>query len=178
MNTENIVMCVVALLLGMLLANMLKNVCGCKNIVEGQELTGEALLEAQVAAAVEAAETEEVEEAEAAAAAGAAARASVAGDHRFALYDTYNVVPGTYITDLPAAQQADVLDQLCPGLPAHNTVRRDGFLRNLMNLEDYCTDQLIAHPNRESPLEECDADKGSRVQIVKICEQARAGLGS
>ena len=34
MNTENIVMCVVALLLGMLLANMLKNVCGCK-VVEG-----------------------------------------------------------------------------------------------------------------------------------------------
>ena len=28
--------CIVALLLGMLLANMLKNVCGCKNVVEGQ----------------------------------------------------------------------------------------------------------------------------------------------
>ena len=37
MKTENIVMCVVALLIGMLLANMLKNVCGCKT-VEG--LTG------------------------------------------------------------------------------------------------------------------------------------------
>ena len=35
MKTDQIVMCVVALLLGMLLANMLKNVCGCK-IVEGQ----------------------------------------------------------------------------------------------------------------------------------------------
>ena len=35
MKTETIVMCVVALLLGMLLANMLKNVCGCKT-VEGQ----------------------------------------------------------------------------------------------------------------------------------------------
>ena len=30
MKTETIVMCVVALLLGMLLANMLKSVCGCK----------------------------------------------------------------------------------------------------------------------------------------------------
>ena len=35
MKTETIVMCVVALLLGMLLANMLKDVCGCKT-VEGQ----------------------------------------------------------------------------------------------------------------------------------------------
>lgn len=35
MKTETIVMCVVALLLGMLLANMLTNVCGCK-VVEGQ----------------------------------------------------------------------------------------------------------------------------------------------
>jgi hypothetical protein len=34
MKTDQIVMCVVALLLGMLLANMLKNVCGCK-VVEG-----------------------------------------------------------------------------------------------------------------------------------------------
>jgi hypothetical protein len=34
MNTESIVMCVVALILGMLMANMLKNVCGCK-VVEG-----------------------------------------------------------------------------------------------------------------------------------------------
>ena len=31
------IMCVVALILGMLLANMLKNVCGCK-VVEGQWL--------------------------------------------------------------------------------------------------------------------------------------------
>lgn len=35
MNTQTILMCVVALILGMLLANMLKNVCGCK-VVEGQ----------------------------------------------------------------------------------------------------------------------------------------------
>ena len=34
MKTEQILMCVVALILGMLLANMLKNVCGCK-VVEG-----------------------------------------------------------------------------------------------------------------------------------------------
>ena len=31
------IMCVVALILGMLLANMLKSVCGCKNVVEGAE---------------------------------------------------------------------------------------------------------------------------------------------
>jgi hypothetical protein len=37
MKTDQIIMCVVALLLGMLLANMLTNVCGCK-IVEGQHL--------------------------------------------------------------------------------------------------------------------------------------------
>ena len=36
MKTEQILMCVVALILGMLLANMLKSVCGCK-VVEGQE---------------------------------------------------------------------------------------------------------------------------------------------
>jgi hypothetical protein len=34
MKTEQILMCVVALVLGMLLANMLKSVCGCK-VVEG-----------------------------------------------------------------------------------------------------------------------------------------------
>ena len=34
MNSQTIVMCVVALLLGMLLAHMLKDVCGCK-VVEG-----------------------------------------------------------------------------------------------------------------------------------------------
>ena len=34
MNSETIVMCVVALILGMLMANMLKSVCGC-NVVEG-----------------------------------------------------------------------------------------------------------------------------------------------
>ena len=36
MKTETIVMCVVALLLGMLIANMLKSVCGCNAVVEGQ----------------------------------------------------------------------------------------------------------------------------------------------
>ena len=36
MNLETIVMCVVALILGMLMANMLKSVCGCK-VVEGHE---------------------------------------------------------------------------------------------------------------------------------------------
>ena len=35
MNSETIVYCVVALILGMLLAHMLKSVCGCK-VVEGQ----------------------------------------------------------------------------------------------------------------------------------------------
>jgi hypothetical protein len=35
MNNQTIVCCVVALLLGMLLANMLKSVCGCK-LTEGQ----------------------------------------------------------------------------------------------------------------------------------------------
>ena len=35
MNSQTIMCCVVALILGMLLANMLKNVCGCKNVVEG-----------------------------------------------------------------------------------------------------------------------------------------------
>jgi len=39
MKTDQIIMCVVALFLGMLLANMLTNVCGC-NIVEGQTGTG------------------------------------------------------------------------------------------------------------------------------------------
>jgi len=34
MDTKTIVMCVVALILGMLMANMLKSVCGC-NVVEG-----------------------------------------------------------------------------------------------------------------------------------------------
>ena len=38
MKTETIVYCVLGLLLGMLLANMLKSVCGCKT-VEGQILT-------------------------------------------------------------------------------------------------------------------------------------------
>ena len=37
MKSETVVMCVVALLLGMLLANMLKSVCGCKT-VEGVEV--------------------------------------------------------------------------------------------------------------------------------------------
>ena len=38
MKTETIVMCVVALILGMLMANMLKSVCGCKtDVVEGTQ---------------------------------------------------------------------------------------------------------------------------------------------
>ena len=36
MKTEQILMCVVALVLGMLLFHMLKNVCGCNNLIEGQ----------------------------------------------------------------------------------------------------------------------------------------------
>jgi hypothetical protein len=43
MGTDQIMYCVVALILGMLLANMLKNVCGCKKVVEGG-LSGKALL--------------------------------------------------------------------------------------------------------------------------------------
>ena len=35
------IMCVVALILGMLLANMLKNVCGCKTVEGARELRGE-----------------------------------------------------------------------------------------------------------------------------------------
>jgi len=48
MKTETIVMCVVALLIGMLLANMLKNVCGCK-LTEGQQygITPMAAMQAQ-----------------------------------------------------------------------------------------------------------------------------------
>ena len=38
MDTDQIIYFVAALILGMLLANMLKNVCGCK-VVEGQEGT-------------------------------------------------------------------------------------------------------------------------------------------
>lgn len=34
MNSQTIVYCVVALLLGMLMANMLKSVCGCNKVVE------------------------------------------------------------------------------------------------------------------------------------------------
>jgi hypothetical protein len=37
MGTDQIMYCVVALILGMLLANMLKNVCGCKKVVEGSD---------------------------------------------------------------------------------------------------------------------------------------------
>jgi hypothetical protein len=40
MGTDQIMYCVVALVLGMLLANMLKNVCGCKKVVEGVEVGG------------------------------------------------------------------------------------------------------------------------------------------
>ena len=37
MKTKTIVFCIVALLLGMLLANILKNICGCNTVVEGAE---------------------------------------------------------------------------------------------------------------------------------------------
>ena len=37
MDFQTIVMCVVALILGMLLANMLKNVCGSNKLIEGGE---------------------------------------------------------------------------------------------------------------------------------------------
>lgn len=39
MNSQTIVMCVVALILGMLLAHMLKDVCGCDKVVEGADQT-------------------------------------------------------------------------------------------------------------------------------------------
>jgi hypothetical protein len=45
MDSKTICYCVVALLLGMLLANMLKNVCGC-NVVEGLE--GQCVLKAGI----------------------------------------------------------------------------------------------------------------------------------
>ena len=35
MNLETIIHCIVALILGMLLAHMLKDVCGCNKVVEG-----------------------------------------------------------------------------------------------------------------------------------------------
>jgi len=40
MGTDQLMYCIVALILGMLLSNMLKSVCGCK-VVEGQR-TGDA----------------------------------------------------------------------------------------------------------------------------------------
>jgi len=43
MGTDQIMYCIVALILGMLLANMLKNVCGCKNVVEGSKVHGSKL---------------------------------------------------------------------------------------------------------------------------------------
>ena len=42
METDQIMYCIVALILGMLLANMLKSVCGCKGVVEGQSGQGTA----------------------------------------------------------------------------------------------------------------------------------------
>ena len=38
MGTDQIMYCIIALILGMLMANMLKNVCGCKTDVEGMSL--------------------------------------------------------------------------------------------------------------------------------------------
>ena len=40
MNTETVVMCIVALVLGMLMANMLKNVCGCKTVEGAGSIPG------------------------------------------------------------------------------------------------------------------------------------------
>ena len=40
MNPETVVMCVVALILGMLLSHMLKDVCGCNKVVEGYGYCG------------------------------------------------------------------------------------------------------------------------------------------
>ena len=41
MNSETVVYCVVALLLGMLLAHMLKDVCGCNKVLEGSGPIGD-----------------------------------------------------------------------------------------------------------------------------------------
>ena len=35
MGTDQIMYCIISLILGMLLANMLKSICGCKTVVEG-----------------------------------------------------------------------------------------------------------------------------------------------
>jgi len=40
MGTDQIMYCIVALILGMLMYHMLKNVCGCKNVVEGKHPQG------------------------------------------------------------------------------------------------------------------------------------------
>ena len=40
MDNNTILMIVVAIVLGMLVANMLKDVCGCKNLIEGQGTEG------------------------------------------------------------------------------------------------------------------------------------------
>lgn len=40
MNSQTVVYCVVALMLGMLLSNMLKNVCGCKTVEGAAPLLG------------------------------------------------------------------------------------------------------------------------------------------
>jgi len=37
MGTDQIMYCIIALILGMLMYHILKNVCGCKNVIEGQE---------------------------------------------------------------------------------------------------------------------------------------------
>ena len=36
MDNKTVLMVVVAIVLGMLVANMFKEVCGCKNLIEGQ----------------------------------------------------------------------------------------------------------------------------------------------
>ena len=62
MKTEQILMCLFALILGMLIANMLKDVCGC-NIVEGAEAGEKAEAEAAEEAARKKTAKEAAEEA-------------------------------------------------------------------------------------------------------------------
>mgnify|MGYP000441967059 CR=1 FL=1 len=38
MDNKTVLMVIVAIVLGMLVANMFKEVCGCKNLIEGQQV--------------------------------------------------------------------------------------------------------------------------------------------
>ena len=77
MKTEQILMCLFALILGMLIANMLKDVCGC-NIVEGAEAGEKAEAEAAEEAARKKTAKEAAEEAARKKAAKEAARKKAA----------------------------------------------------------------------------------------------------